>query len=718
VNLRALHAARPSASAIVWGPYVLLVVVHAALGLGMRQPHIFPDELAYLGHARFLSGAGNMPDMAATDYYHFGYSVLLVPAFLLSPENPPQTYRAVIMTNAVVMSTLFIALQYTLQHGFQVGRQTAVIASFVTSLYPAFVLQSNFAWAENGLIPGYAWLLAAFTGFLRRQSPTRGALLGLSAGLLYAVHPRTLPIVGMAAVIVAGLTSGRMAARSAALAAFAVGAATIAGVVAVNEVLRGVGWSSDGHATSAAGFLARVARPTRLPGAAMAAAGQMLYLIQATFGLLLLPAVWLIEWLRRAEWQRLTQADRCPGLISGFALLTSAALFATSALSMSSGGMRADHLVYGRYNEMFLAPYLATAFVLLIDQPARLRWRSHGLAILTISALLTAVVVGLRGPELLSRDYVAPNIFGIYPIVRALGRVHLLITFIVSAMAFLVSFFAFRRSAAAGSVVVSVVWLAGGVYGYQYCRDAQQSIASRDEIPSRVRDLGPVDSIAYDIAQAVTQRMDLGTQVAARYFSSQYLLPRTRLVRFNGDGGEYPAAPIVISRRRWPAAERFRARFVTSERRTEMALWVLPESEHYISASQSYLDVALGWRWFPGVFERGFHAEERDERGPFRWTNGHATLVIPMKELPTHLHLDLTAALPDQPVKIVVNGTPLLTRPYSGGVRTFSLPDGLADEWITIELVSATITPSKTNPGSADNRALGVVVREIRLVRR
>jgi hypothetical protein len=311
---------------------------------------------------------------------------------------------------------------------------------------------------------------------------------------------------------VAGLAVRRTAALSATLPAFAVGAVTIAGVVAVNEVLRGVGWSSDGHATSAAGFLARVARPARLPGAAMAAAGQMLYLIQATLGLIqatlglcLLPAVWLIDRLRRAEWQRLTQADRGPGLVSGFALLTSAALFATSALSMSSGGIRADHLVYGRYNEMFLAPYLATALVLLIDHAARLRWRSHGLVILTISALLTAVVVWLRGPELLSRDFVAPNIFGIYPIVRTLGRVHLLITFISSAMAFLVSFFLFRRSAAAGSVAVSVMWFAGAVYGYQYCRDAQQSIVSRDEIPSRVRALGPVDSIAYDIAQPVTQ---------------------------------------------------------------------------------------------------------------------------------------------------------------------------------------------------------------------
>jgi hypothetical protein len=149
-----------------------------------------------------------------------------------------------------------------------------------------------------------------------------------------------------------------------------------------------------------------------------------------------------------------------------------------------------------------------------------------------------------------------------------------------------------------------------------------------------------------------------------------------------------------------------------------MALWVLPESAQYMSASQSYLDVALGWRWFPGVFETGFHAAERDDRGPFRWTNGHATLVVPMKELPTHLILDLTPALRDEPVGFLVNGSPVFAGPYPGGHRTLSLADGLADEWITIELVSATMTPSRTNAGSADNRALGLAVREIRLVRR
>jgi hypothetical protein len=658
VNLSANQCRRQSASAIVWGLYVLLVAVHAALGLGMRQPHIFPDELAYLGHARLLSATGSMPDMAATDYYHFGYSLILVPAFLLYPD-PLQTYRAVIMTNAVVMSTLFVALQYTLQHAFQVRRRTAMAASFVASLYPAFLLRSSFAWAENVLIPGYVWLLAAFTAFVRRPSPLCGALLAFERPPVRRASQNT-PDVGMAAMIVAGLA---------------------------------------------------------FRGAVIAVAGQMLYLIQATLGLFLLPAIWLIDLLRRSGRRRLAVDSREATLAIGFALLTSAALFATSALSMSGGGSRSDHLMYGRYNEMFLGPYLATAFVLLIDRSARLRWRPHALAILATFALLTGVVVGLRGPELVSRDFVAPNIFGIYPIARAVGHVDPMLTSIVAAMVFVVSFFLFRRSAAAGSVAVSVMWLAGAVYGYQYCRDAQQ-FASRDEIPSRVRDLGPVDSIAYDIAQAVTQRMDLGTQVAARYFSSQYLLPRTRLVRFNGEGGEHPAVPIVISRRRWPDAERLRARYVTSERGTEMALWVLPESRHYMSASQSYLDVALGWRWFPGVFETGFHAAERDARGPFRWTNGHATLVIPLKDLPTHLILDVTPALRHEPVGFLVNGRPVFAGPYAGGLRMLSLPDGLADEWITIELVSATMTPSRTNTGSADQRALGLAVREIRLVRR
>jgi hypothetical protein len=172
---------------------------------------------------------------------------------------------------------------------------------------------------------------------------------------------------------------------------------------------------------------------------------------------------------------------------------------------------------------------------------------------------------------------------------------------------------------------------------------------------------------------------------------------------------------MVISTRTWPDAERLRARFVTSERGADTALWVLPAAKHYFSASQQYVGVALGWRWFPGVWESGFHARERDRDGSFRWTNGHGRLVVPVNEFPTRLTVDLRPVVSDCRVRILVNGAPLFDGTYAVGTRTFDLTGVPVTEWVTVDLLSDAIVPRERIEDSSDTRRLGVAVREIRL---
>ena len=68
-------------------PYLLLVVIHLVSGMPMEQPLILADEVGYLGNARYLSGMAHLPNMQKSQFYHFGYSLFLLPAF--SPWDSP-----------------------------------------------------------------------------------------------------------------------------------------------------------------------------------------------------------------------------------------------------------------------------------------------------------------------------------------------------------------------------------------------------------------------------------------------------------------------------------------------------------------------------------------------------------------------------------------------------------------------------------------------------
>ena len=147
--------------------FFLLVVIHLISSLPMEQPMVMADELGYLGTARFLAGQAHLPDLAGARFYHFGYSLLLVPALWLF-DDPLTAYRAALILNAFLMGSLFPALCGIINLLGWVSRRVALWIAFTCCLYPPIVLYSNFAWAENAFIPAYA-----LTPLLLTRCPTR-----------------------------------------------------------------------------------------------------------------------------------------------------------------------------------------------------------------------------------------------------------------------------------------------------------------------------------------------------------------------------------------------------------------------------------------------------------------------------------------------------------------------------------------------------------------
>jgi hypothetical protein len=118
------------------------------------------------------------------------------------------------------------------------------------------------------------------------------------------------------------------------------------------------------------------------------------------------------------------------------------------------------------------------------------------------------------------------------------------------------------------------------------------------------------------------------------------------------------------------------------------------------------------------VEESGFYHEERDGEGLFRWTNGKARLVIPLKkhEVPGSLLVHLSRPQ-DRSLRITINDVELFNEPAPGArsPRDWELRSPLSGvqlgEKLVLEIASNTTSPK------GDDRQLGVQVRAIRLLR-
>ena len=127
----------------------------------------------------------------------------------------------------------------------------------------------------------------------------------------------------------------------------------------------------------------------------------------------------------------------------------------------------------------------------------------------------------------------------------------------------------------------------------------------------------------------------------------------------------------------------------------------------------------VGQEYVPGVDESGFSKQEFTKDGrPYRWTGGHARLVIPIdrRRPPEAVGVQLWPRRLAT-VRIVVNGHELFAgqfgpKPWE---KSFDLTAiDLADR-VVVEIVSDTIVPNQDGGGN-DSRVLGVQVMGITLI--
>ncbi len=131
--------------------------------------------------------------------------------------------------------------------------------------------------------------------------------------------------------------------------------------------------------------------------------------------------------------------------------------------------------------------------------------------------------------------------------------------------------------------------------------------------------------------------------------------------------------------------------------------------------STNYLDMMLGCVVVPGIKERGFYNADEMAGMPIRWTNGSASLVVPIRNAPPQ-SLSVMLAFPvARPARVLVrvNGHSLWdgTVPaQQSWAKTFDLAGVPAAKEMKIDILSDDFVPAEIDAKEKDRRILGAGV--------
>jgi hypothetical protein len=136
-----------------------------------------------------------------------------------------------------------------------------------------------------------------------------------------------------------------------------------------------------------------------------------------------------------------------------------------------------------------------------------------------------------------------------------------------------------------------------------------------------------------------------------------------------------------------------------------------------------YDNVTLGAEHVFGIPDTGFFETEVSGGAPGRWTNGAATLRVPVdpQKPPRMLGVEVVVGGRDHAeLEVRANGSALFHRRLPRGLwsKTFDIGRVPLGDELLIELNSGTRSPAETTAGLGDRRNLGVFVRGIRLAGR
>jgi hypothetical protein len=353
---------------------------------------VAPDEISYLAQASYFAGNTETPDVAvffqesglnslysndkkmaelrSWPYYHFGYSLIISPAYLFA-ETPIGAYKGVMLINSLVLSSLFIILFLWLRMVTSIPPITVMMIAFIISVYPPNVLHAHIGWAENAFIPFFSFSCLLFTLYVKEKNLLWLIAFSLVAGFMYTIHPRGLSI-SLAAVICLLFFSvlNKKEWRNSLMGVLLISLVVVLTKYTSNELSSLMNVSSTSQADKVLSLIKSIGDLELVSPIV----GDFLYLILATLGMVIFGIFALIKQLnyKNKQLKELFQSDQAQ--LSSFILISCIITFTLGVVFLARTeewhalNLRLDWIMYGRYNDGLVSVVMALGLAWLYDQ--------------------------------------------------------------------------------------------------------------------------------------------------------------------------------------------------------------------------------------------------------------------------------------------------------------------------------------------------------------
>jgi hypothetical protein len=681
--------------------YAFLVGIHLAMAFCMRYPTVFYDECVYLGFARYFAGVSHVPNLTGGAYGHFGYALLLAPAFWVSPVFYHQ-FQAALFINAILISASYFGLYYLLSRLTDLPPRASAAVAFTTCLYPSFLRFSNHAITENAFIPAYLLAVVCLLRLVERPGFARAILAGCAAGMTYTIHSRGLAVVVGAALLLTALAARRRLPWRYVAAALLVLSCVYAATNRESVHLQALGYHGGGL-TQVGALTAYFKTPAGFRAFLMVLVGELVYLLQATYCLYFAGIAYMVA----LAWKSSGGAGRTARMaISVFLLAVWVEIDVGAAVFIAPQDIyhRSDHLLIGRYTEGVVAVLIAFSLALVwrAASDSRVR-RMFGVGMVAGATVLVigTVIVSPLAPFL----NVNINSLSNLPIIwlsggRSLLRATLLALMGAGAVAAVL--WLKRRWAV---VLVASLFLGGGAYIFK-------KVTSQRMTPPGAHSSTLISALR--ATQAVAIDYDMSAWHGFCYSSYQLLLPQTYFSQFDSARGETPKAAVVIASESWKDAARLGYAYVNREPVPDQALWVSPPAlAERLAGEQAYIAREVGSDVVPRVRTTGVSYQEYDASGRFRWTNGRAIIRVPLRPGETAGSLAIDVDSPrETAVSISADGVRLLAFRMAPGRMSKTIPLPAPLTGLTEVGIDSGTFPSSIPP----ERVLGIQIRSVKLL--
>ena len=321
------------------------------------------DEFGYWANAAYIYGYDWSGVASHNSYYSFGYSFILAPLFLI--KNFEVRYIVALILNVFFQIASFLMLSSISKRLFKFhSNNLTYLISLCITLYSSNVFYSKTTLCESYLYFTYICITYLIVKICNENKWIEYILLGIIVPLIFTIHMRALSIVLSVVLFLLVEYITNYESRKKILVVFLEGIFLIIVAIVYKNDLIELLYSANETVdiNNFAGQTGKIKLLFSFHGIWLmirSMIGKIYYLLSASFFIFAEAIIWIKK--------QFEQKNNCNIKVSFFLIMSFLFTLAISSLYMIAESEIIDNLIYGRYNEFILGPFLLVGCSYMVD---------------------------------------------------------------------------------------------------------------------------------------------------------------------------------------------------------------------------------------------------------------------------------------------------------------------------------------------------------------